>query len=116
MEFIDALADVIASRVVAKLEVAKHPPATPDRVPLWVPGPERARGKRLPDDEGDWTAEKALRASGMIRHGEAGYQDALLNHLERQRAHEANVEARAQVRKTVRLLEKLLAPARTEPK
>ena len=71
---------------------------------------------RPADDENKWTAERALRAAGMLRQGEPGYEEALELHLERQRAHEAEIEARARLRKAVRLFETLLAPARTEPK
>ena len=56
-----------------------------------------------------------LRAIGMIHHGEPGYWAALQAHLERQRTHEAEVDARARMRKAIRLFEELIARSPAEP-
>lgn len=106
-EFLDALTDVIADRVAAKVVEAGKPPPMPEKVPLWLSGPPLPRPKR-PPIEGKWTVEQALRNAGMLTHGDPGYREALDKYLDWKRRHDAELRARAQMRKAARLLEKLL--------
>lgn len=129
LDLIDALADVIASRVAAKIIEAEKPPAMPERVPIWLMGPtppRRTRGRRPiarqspPSSESprSWTkaeteamADQAIRAAGGVRMGEPGYQKLLDEYLVRKRAHDAELHVRAQMRKAARIVTKLVAAA-----
>lgn len=110
-EFLDALADVIADRVAAKVVEAAKASPTPEKVPAWLDGPKLPRRRQRPPIEGEWTPEKALRSAGLVTFGDPGYKESLDKYLEWNRRHEAELQTRAQMRKAVRLLEKLLQPA-----
>ena len=120
-EFLDALVDVIADRVATKLTEATKP-ASPQMAPKWLPGPEqpvrRRRGLVPKGEDPKWTAERALRDSGFLTFGDPGYDEALKKHSEGQREREVAIERRAQMRKAVKLFDKLvgLTPSRRAPK
>jgi hypothetical protein len=107
-EFIDALADVIADRVAAKLAEREKPIVRPERVPAWVSDPRRRKGERQTPYVGEWTIEKALRSAGLVTVGDPGYAEGLDAQLGAERVHEVELRARAQMRRAVRLFEKLV--------
>ena len=56
-------------------------------------------------------ADRAIRAAGGVHMGEPGYQKLLDEYLVRKRAHDAELQLRAQMRKAARLMAKLVAAA-----
>lgn len=115
LEFLDALADVIADRVATKLSEASKSPPQPREVPLWVPGPKGGRTKPALPAGRKWTPEVALREAGMLTIGDPGYQEALGPYLERIRAYEGKRARKERMRQMVRLLDELLAPTKQAP-
>jgi hypothetical protein len=71
-EFLDALADVIADRVAAKLAEASKP-APPEMVPKWLPGSEkpvrRRRGIVPKGEDPKWTAKEPCGILAFSRSG-----------------------------------------------
>lgn len=111
-ELIEALADVVADRVVAKLAAKDKTPPMPEMVPMWLmPSREPGAKRRTVRVGKDATPEQTLRAMGLVKHGEPGYEKALREYLATKQAHEAELAARAQVRRAARLLRKLAAVA-----
>lgn len=132
LDLIDALADVIASRVAAKIIEAEKPASTPERVPMWLMGPKPPRRpprqqsltKQAPSSveprHQSWTeaeteamADQAIRGAGGVRMGEPGYQELLQKYLVGKRAHDAELHVKAQMRKAARLVSKLVETAAT---
>jgi hypothetical protein len=115
MEFLDALANIIADRVATKLSEASKSPPEPREVPLWVPGPKGRRTKPALPAGRKWTPEVALREAGMLTIGDPGYQEALGPYLDRIRAYEAERAREGRMRQMVRFLDELLAPTKQAP-
>lgn len=128
LDLVDALADVIASRVAAKILDAQKPPPMPERVPMWLFGPKpprrtRPRGgktkqppsaepcRSFTDTEVEAMADEAIRGAGGVRMGEPGYQELLERYLVGKRAHDAELHVKAQLRRAARLVEKLVETA-----
>lgn len=123
LELIEALADVIASRVAANMVETQKPPPMPERVPIWLMGPKPPKGARRQrstaapaairagtpsktDEEA--TIERSFREIGMVRMGDPGYRELLDKHLVNERARQAEMAARTQLRKVARLVRKLV--------
>jgi hypothetical protein len=111
-EFLDVLADVIADRLATRLAEASKEPPMPKEVPLWQSGPRLPRGRRHPPVEGKWTLDSAFRNAGLLKYGDPGYDAAFQKYLEWQRKHATELRGRAQMRKAVKLFEKLLQGAK----
>ena len=107
-QFLEALADVIADRVAAKIADSEKLAPIPEKVPLWLSGPKQPRGKKRPPIQGEWTIDKALRNAGLLKYGDRGYKEALDEYLQWKRKHDAELHARAQMRKAVKVFERLL--------
>lgn len=126
LDLIDALADVIASRVAAKINEAQKPPAMPERVPIWLMGPKPPQRRRrqktktmpppsTPEPRRSWTkaeteamADQAIRGAGGVRMGEPGYQALLERYLVRKRVNDSDLHVRAQMRRAARLIARLV--------
>lgn len=107
--FLDAIADVIADRVATRLAEAIKP-APPQMVPKWLPGsgkPARGRRGAAPKDEDvHLGAQRALRDSGFVTHGDPGYDEALQRYVDHRREHDADVKRRTQMSMTASLVER----------
>ena len=132
VDLVEALADVIAHRVAAKIIEAQKPPPAPIEVPMWLMGPKPPGPARTgrppasttsptPNVSETWTeadvqafADRAIREAGEIRMGEAGYQPLLEKYLAEKRVRDAELHVRAQTRKAARLLAKLVERAASQ--
>lgn len=114
-ELVETLAEVVADRVVAKLAERESVPPMPEKVPVWLSRPsESGTRRRRRSTDKNRTIEQTLRDAGLVKMGDPGYDELLRRYLVRKRAHEAEIAARARLRRAVRLLGKLVAAGGTE--